>query len=139
MLDFPTLISKLVPKDKAGKQRPVTSKDFDVHILGYSLKTDPGVDYRTYFHSSTMPPNGYNYTGLVDSEIDRMFDEQFKITDFDKRKDAFWKIGKRLSDLQPWIPIYTMSMPFVANKRVTGFDPDFRGVAFGGAAWGLKE
>jgi len=75
----------------------------------------------------------------VSTEIDRLFDEQFLITDFDKRKDAFWKLGKRISDVQAWIPVYIILQPWVANNRVTGFDPDFRGVTFDAANWGIKN
>ncbi|NNF98522.1 MAG: hypothetical protein HKM93_04030 [Desulfobacteraceae bacterium] len=139
MLDFPTLISKLVPKDKAGKQRPVTADDFEAFILGYGVETDPGVDYMSYYHSKTMPPNGYNFCGFVDPKLDKLFDDQFKMTDFNQRKAAFWKIGKRLSDAQVWIPIYSQNKPYVANKRVSGFNPDFRGVTFNCEEWGLKE
>ena len=139
MLDFPTLISKLVPKDKAGKQRPVTADDFHAFILGYGVDTDPGVDYHSYYHSKTMPPNGYNFCGVNNPDLDRLFDSQFIQPDFEKRQQLFWQIGEKLSEIQVWIPLYTRNLAFAANKRVTGFEPDFRGVTFLAEQWGLAD
>lgn len=137
-LDFPTLVTKLLPKTKDGKQRPVEKDDFDCYILGFGVEADPD-EYRPYFHTDFMPPNGYNFCGYSTPEIDELLDTQYKEVDPEARKEMFWKIGEQLSQEQPWIPIYSQSSVFVSNSRVKNFSADFRGVTFKAEEWYIEE
>ncbi len=137
-LDFPTLVTKLLPQTKDGKQREVEAEDFDAYILGFGVEADPD-EYRPYFHSAFMPPNGYNFCGYSDPEMDEMLNEQYKEVDQEARQEIFWEIGERLSEEQPWIPIYSQYSLFVANDKVKDFAPDFRGVTFKAEEWYLEQ
>lgn len=136
-LDFPTLVTKLLPKTKDGKQREVAADDFDAYILGFGVEVDPD-EYRPYFHSAFMPPNGYNFCGYSNPKINELLEKQIKQTDVKERQATFFEIGKLLSDEQPWIPIYGQKSVFAANKKIEGFNPDFRGVTFNAKDWSIK-
>jgi len=137
-LDFPTLVTKLLPKDKEGKQRTVTAEDYDAYILGFGVEADPD-EYRPYFHSAFMPPNGYNFVSYSDPDMDELLINQLLETDQEARQAIFWEIGKKLSDEQPWIPIYGQKSVFVSNVKVQGFTPDFRGVTFNAREWSISQ
>lgn len=136
-LDFPTLVTKLLPKSKDGKQREVTAEDFDAYILGFGIEVDPD-EYRPYFNSVYMPPNGYNFCGYSNPAMDALLEKQIKQIDAKERQATFFEIGKILSDEQPWIPIYGQKSVFAANINIEGFNPDFRGVTFNAKDWSLK-
>ncbi|MCG8478529.1 MAG: ABC transporter substrate-binding protein [Spirochaetales bacterium] len=132
--DFPTLVTKLLPRTQDGRQREVTAEDFDAYILGFGVEADPN-EYRTYFHSTTMPPDGYNFCGYADPEVDRLFDAQLTATDFDERRELFWEISRNLIEEQVWLPLYYQKLSFAYNEGVGGFAPDYRGFTFNAAEW----
>lgn len=136
-LDFPTLVTKLLPKTSDGKQREVTKDDYDAYILGFGVEADPD-EYRSYFGTAYMPPNGYNFVGYSDPKVDELLEQQTKEIDFDKRQSLIWEVGKKLAEDEIWIPLYEQVSPFVVNNKIAGFDPDFRGVTFNAKDWSLK-
>lgn len=137
-LDFPTLVTHLLPRDRDGRQREVTADDYDCFILGYGVETDPDV-YRPYFHSDFMPPNGYNFISYSDPEMDALFEAQFQEVDFEARQQIFWEIGEKIAEEKPWVTMYTQQYAYVNNERVTGFYPDFRGITFNEPwNWGIE-
>ncbi|UII57541.1 ABC transporter substrate-binding protein [Cytobacillus spongiae] len=137
-LDFPTLVTKLLPKTDDGKQREVTKDDYDAYILGFGIEADPD-EYRSYFGSSYMPPNGYNFVGYSDPKVDLLLEDQAREIDLDKRQELIWAVGDKLAEDEIWIPLYEQNTPFVVNNRVDGFNPDFRGVTFKAKEWSVKE
>lgn len=136
-LDFPTLVTKLLPRTNEGKQRAVSQDDFDAYILGYGVEADPD-EYTPYFHTSYMPPNGYNFCGYSTPTMDALLEAQSTEVDFDARQQLFWEIGEEICAGQAWMPLYTVSMLFAKNDNVEGFEPDFRGVTFNAKDWSLK-
>ncbi len=136
-LDFPTLVTKLLPKTKDGKQRAVTKDDFDAYILGFGVEADPD-EYKPYFHSAFMPPNGYNFCGYDTDTMDAMLDAQKSEIDFEKRQQLFWDIGAEICGTQAWLPLYGVNALFVKNNRVVDFEPDFRGVTFNARLWSVR-
>ncbi|MBE4908524.1 hypothetical protein IMZ08_10695 [Bacillus luteolus] len=136
-LDFPTLVTKLLPKTDDGKQREVTKDDYDAYILGFGVEADPD-EYRSYFGSAYMPPNGYNFVGYSDPLVDELLEKQTTEVDFEKRQQLIWEVGKKLAEDEIWIPLYEQVSPFVVNNRVQGFAPDFRGATFNVKDWSVK-
>ncbi|WP_423410460.1 peptide-binding protein [Heyndrickxia sp. MSNUG] len=136
-LDFPTLVTKLLPKTDDGKQREVTKDDYDAYILGFGIEADPD-EYRSYFGSSYMPPNGYNFVGYSDSKVDKLLEDQAREIDLQKRQNLIWEVGNKLAEDEIWIPLYEQNTPYVVNNRVSGFKPDFRGVTFKAKDWSVK-
>lgn len=137
-LDFPTLVTHLLPKTADGKQREVEADDFDAYILGFGVEADPD-EYRPYFHSGFMPPNGYNFCSYSTPTMDELMEKQLVAVDFEERKALFYEIGLEFAENEPWIPIYGQQSVFVANNRVQGFEPDFRGVSFTAKDWSLAD
>jgi peptide/nickel transport system substrate-binding protein len=135
--DFPTLVTKLLPRTKDDRQREVTAEDFDAYILGFGIEADPN-EYYTYFHSETMPPNGYNFCGYANPEMDRLFDAQLTATDFERRQDIFWDISEHIVSRQVWLPLYYQKMSYASNERIGGFEADFRGLTFNAEEWYVK-
>lgn len=135
--DFPTLVTKLLPKTPDGKQREVTADDFDAYILGFGIEADPD-EYRSYFGSAYMPPNGYNFCGYSNPEVDKLLEQQAHEVDFEKRKEITWELGRIFAEDEIWIPLYEQSDPYIVNNRVAGFEPDFRGVTFNAKDWSVK-
>ena len=136
-LDFSTLVTKLLPTGSDGKQRAVTADDYDAYILGFGVEVDPD-EYRSYFDSAFMPPNGYNFVSYSNPVIDELFDKELSQTNQEERTATFHEIAKTLSDEQPWIPIYGQKTVFASNTKIDGFNPDFRGVSFNAKDWSLK-
>lgn len=136
-LDFPTLVTKLLPKTDDGKQREVTKEDYDAYILGFGIEADPD-EYRSYFGSSYMPPNGYNFVGYSDPKVDKLLEDQAREIDLQKRQNLIWEVGNKLAEDEIWIPLYEQNTPYVVNNRVSGFKPDFRGVTFKAKDWSVK-
>lgn len=132
--DFPTLVTKLLPRTAEGRQREVTDEDFDAYILGFGIEADPN-EYRPYFHTDSMPPNGYNFCGYTDPTMDELMDAQLVATDFAERQSLFHAISEQLVSEQVWIPLYYQKLSFVANTRVDGFEPDYRGFTFNAENW----
>lgn len=137
-LDFPTLVTKLLPQDENGGQREVTAEDYSAYILGFGIEADPD-EYRSYFGSSYQPPNGYNFVGYSDPEVDELLEKQSQELDFDKRQQYIWEASKILAEDEIWIPLYEQNSPHVANKRVQGFAPDFRGATFNAKDWSVND
>lgn len=135
--DFATLVTKLLPKTADGKQRAVTADDFDAYILGFGVEADPD-EYRSYFGSAYMPPNGYNFVGYSKPEVDQLLEDQAREVDFAKRKQMTWEIGNHFAEDQIWVPLYEQKNPYIANNRVGGFEPDFRGATFTAKEWFVK-
>ncbi len=138
LLDFPTLVTKLLPKDENGVKRQVTADDFDFYCLGFGVEADPD-EYRPYFHTDFMPPNGYNFCNYADDHINELLEKQKNVVDPEERKAIFWEIGEYISAQQPWIPLYDQDKPYVYNKKVSGFTADMRGVTFDAENWSISE
>lgn len=136
--DFATLVTKLLPKTEEGEQREVTKDDFAAYILGFGVEADPD-EYRSYFGSSYMPPNGYNFVGYSDPEVDELLEAQSLEVDFDARQQLIWDVGEKLAEDEIWIPLYEQDNPFVFNKKVSGFEPDFRGITFKAEDWSIEQ
>ena len=135
--DFPTLVTKLLPRTNDGRQREVTADDYDAYILGFGIEADPN-EYYTYFHSQTMPPNGYNFVGYSDPEMDDLFDRQLTVTNFDERQQIFWQISEHLVSRQVWLPLYYQKESYAVSDRVRNFEVDFRGLTFEAETWSVE-
>lgn len=138
LLDFPTLVTKLLPSNDDGTKRQVTADDFDFYILGFGVEADPD-EYKPYFHDAFMPPNGYNFCGYSDPYINELFEKQITQMDQDERQATFWEIGEYISAQQPWIPLYKQSKPYVYNSKVGNFGADMRGVTMDAMYWTVND
>jgi peptide/nickel transport system substrate-binding protein len=67
--------------------------------------------------------------------MDSLLDSQLTATDPAERAEIFHAISNQLVGEQVWIPLYYQKLSFANNKRVSGFDPDYRGFSFNAEDW----
>ncbi|HON34658.1 MAG TPA: ABC transporter substrate-binding protein, partial [Synergistales bacterium] len=96
-LDFSSMISRL------------DRHDFDLFVMAWSLSRDPDSLF-AFFHSSMDVPGGYNIQGLHDPELDKVLEELRWAPDEEAAGEAARKAQRMLSDISPWIPIYSRYM-----------------------------
>ena len=137
-MDFATLVTHLLPTDAQGNGRAVTADDFDMFLLGYGIERDPN-EYFSYFVESDLPPNGYNFTGYVNPEAERLLREGQTTLDVTEREAPYHAFAQLMRTELPWIPLYEQQDLYANNVRLHGFAPDIRGVNPGAARWWLEQ
>src|SRR5690625_7712934 len=119
MLEYTTYtINKLFTDADECTQLEVTADDYYANILEYSLEADPD-EYRSYFGSTYMPPNGYNFVSYSNSKVVELMKLQTKQIESDKHQDTFWQIGHELHSSHIWLQLYEQEHPFSFTKLLT--------------------
>lgn len=136
-MDFPTLVTFLLPRDAAGTPRSVTADDFDMFLLGFGIDRDPN-EYLSYLLASDMPPNGYNFIGVDDDAVAALMLEGRVTLDQDARTEIYREVGRQMRDMLAWVPLYQAQELYGVNQRLVGFGPDVRGVNVNVARWSLR-
>jgi peptide/nickel transport system substrate-binding protein len=136
-MDFPTLVTYLLPREADGTPRAVTAEDFDLFLLGFGIERDPN-EYLSYLVETDMPPNGYNFIGVADAEIAALMREGRVTLDQDARTEIYREVGRQMRDLLAWVPLYQAQDLYGANERLVGFGPDVRGINVDVARWSLR-
>jgi peptide/nickel transport system substrate-binding protein len=67
---------------------------------------------------------GLNWVGLDDPEVDRLCQEVDTTFDPEARKDALFRLQRRLLQQDRVKPLYLPDQVFVVARRVGGYDPD---------------
>jgi peptide/nickel transport system substrate-binding protein len=93
--------------------------DYDGCLLGWATATKP--DITTHWHSSAIPPNGYNISGYQNPEVDRLIDEA-KVELDRERARALWSRVQRVIYRDQ--PFTFLLIPY----EVTALDGRFCGV-----------
>jgi len=106
-LDFSMMIKRL------------DSHDFDLFVMAWSLSRDPDSLF-AFFHSSMDVPGGYNIQGLHDDSLDTILEELRFAPDRATAEKAARKSQKMLSELAPWIPVYSRYMVTAVRKGWNG-------------------
>lgn len=98
---------------------------YNSFMMGW-VTTNNDADYSLYamFHSSQIPPKGWNSNAFKDSTVDLLLDEARVSPDRNKRIENYAKVQNVLADAAAWIPIYNTKEVFVLNKKVKGFVPE---------------
>ncbi|MDF1522398.1 MAG: ABC transporter substrate-binding protein [Trueperaceae bacterium] len=136
-MDFPTLVTYLLPREADGTPRAVTAEDFDLFLLGFGIERDPN-EYLSYLVETDMPPNGYNFIGVAEAEIAALMREGRVTLDQDARTEIYREVGRQMRDLLAWVPLYQAQDLYGANERLVGFGPDVRGINVDVARWSLR-
>ena len=136
--DFSTLaFTRLLPTDASGQGRAVTADDFDMYTLGFGVEVDPD-EYRSYFVSTSTPPNGMNFISYNNPAVDELFAKSITLTTLDERQACYREIAEAISSDIPWIPLYgNESIAGVSNK-VKNFQADFRGITYQIEKWTIE-
>lgn len=133
-MDFPTLVTYLLPKDDKGTPRAVEASDFDLFMLGFGIERDPS-EYLSYFTESGQPPNGYNFTGYTDAEGGDLLIRGQTTIAAAARTALYNDFGRLMREQLPWIPLTQPQALYGNQPRLHNFAPDIRGVNVGVETW----
>jgi peptide/nickel transport system substrate-binding protein len=84
-------------------QKVLLDHDYDmwlVMLAGTTLRIDPDIFIYQCHHSSLYRKGGYNWTGISDTEIDRLAEAQRKTMDIEKRREIVHRVQQRIHELQ---------------------------------------
>jgi len=99
--------------------------DFDIGTgswLSTAARLDPDVLLWANYHSSLTGEKGSNYAGWKDNEIDRLLALQRTQYDLSERQKTIFAIEKRVTEIVPTIPLYTLqSVTYYNHERFTNF------------------
>jgi peptide/nickel transport system substrate-binding protein len=116
--------------DTYGEGGPAATGNFD--IAEWSQNPDFPDPNTSVFKCSEIPgpenPEGSNWTGYCDKDVDALFDEQLKTFDRDKRIELFHQIDTKLTDAVVWAGVWYDADLWATNARVentlySGADP----------------
>ena len=133
-MDFPTLVTYILPKDDKGTPRAVEVGDFDLFMLGFGIERDPS-EYLSYFTAAGQPPNGYNFTGYTDPAGGDLLVEGQRTIDTNARTTLYNDFGRLMREQLPWIPLTQPQALYGNQPRLHNFAPDIRGVNVGVTTW----
>lgn len=136
-MDFPTLVTFLLPDDDDGAPRAVEAGDFDLFILGFGIERDPS-EYLSYFTEGGQPPNGYNFTGYTDPAGGDLLVRGQETIDADARTELYNEFGLLMREQLPWIPLTQAQALYGNQARLHNFAPDIRGVNVNVTNWWVE-
>jgi oligopeptide transport system substrate-binding protein len=81
-------------------------------------------NFMALFYSKNITPNGPNRVGYSNPEVDKLYDEALKITDFAERKKIYDKMQTIVIEDAAWLTLYYNQKAYLLNKDVSGFYVD---------------
>jgi peptide/nickel transport system substrate-binding protein len=98
----------------------VVKGNFQMYSLRWiGANNDP--DFLNFvFHSAMFPPNGANRGRYANSEVDRLVDLARREVDTEKRRAAYQRIQRIISEELPYVSLFYVDNVAVYNKRVGG-------------------
>ena len=136
-MDFATLVTHLMPQDAQGTPRAVSTDDFDLFLLGFGIERDPN-EYLSYLLASDSPPNGFNFIGVNDPAVEELMLQGRVTLDQDARTALYQEVGRLMRQSLAWVPLYQAQELYGNNVRLSGFQPDVRGVNANVANWSVR-
>ena len=113
----------------------VRSGNFELASLAWVGVTDPDLYYLA-FHSTMVPPAGYNRGAYVSRVTDRLTKAGRQTFEPARRRAIYARVQRRLAHDLPVVPLWWEDRVVVQPRRLHGFEPspsgDLRGLA---AAW----
>ena len=110
--------------------------DFDMAVALNGGRTDPYTMYNRYW---TKDGNLNHVAHYIDDELDTLMNEGRVETDPAKRKEIFAKFSKHITDVSPWIWLYTGYSYTASTDKVKGFEATPTGSLFGLTAVTIGE
>jgi ABC-type transport system substrate-binding protein len=102
-----------------GKSHPEGGWDAYLERMYYNAITPTP---NTLFHSKLMPPNGQNFYGVNDPQIDTALDKISSTIDPGGRLSAYHDFEKRWYDTEPMTILFYPEDVIAVNPKLTGFD-----------------
>lgn len=111
----------------------VDKGNFDAVILSWNIIQDP--DLFDVWHSSRTGPNGLNFIGFKNAEVDALLDKGRYTFDNKVRKACYDRIQAILAEQQPYVFLYVpYSLPAVSS-RIKGIVPAPAGITYNFKDW----
>ena len=105
--------------------------DFEMAVLSFPELTEPNV-LRNLFHSSFVPPAGYNRQHLSDAALDALLDRGDRESDLETRKGIYADVEARVRDGVYLMPLWHEHQLVVTSERARGFTLSAEGRWAGG-------
>ena len=99
----------------------VLNSNFQMFTLQWvgGAAIDPDI-LRRVFHSSQVPPAGFNRGHFVDAHVDALLDEAQRTTDETTRRRLFGEAQHAIADQAPYICLWTKINNVVAQRTLDG-------------------
>jgi peptide/nickel transport system substrate-binding protein len=81
---------------------------------------DPDI-LRRVFHSSQVPPAGFNRGFFRNPRVDQLLDEASLAADDDRRRALYGDVQRVLAEEQPYLSLWCKTNVAVAQRTLTGF------------------
>ncbi len=101
-------------------------RQYQAEFSGWGTGSDPGEDENVWA-TSAIPPEGRNYLGYSNPEVDKLFVEGMKEFDREKRAAIYAKIDEIIYHDQPCTFVYWLSSFYGYNKDLRGYKFSPRG------------
>ncbi|MCD1632218.1 ABC transporter substrate-binding protein [Martelella mediterranea] len=102
--------------------------DFDMAVALNGGRTDPYTMYNRYW---TKDGNLNHVAHYIDDELDTLMNEGRVETDPAKRKEIFAEFSKHITEVSPWVWLYTGYSYTASTDKVKGFEATPTGSLFG--------
>jgi peptide/nickel transport system substrate-binding protein len=98
----------------------VLSGNFQMYSLQWvgGAAADPDI-LRRAFHSSQVPPAGFNRGHFSDPQVDRVLDEASRATDETERKRLFGEAQRLIAEQAPYISLWCKTNAVVVQRDLT--------------------
>jgi len=99
----------------------VLTGNFQLYTLQWvgGAVADPDI-LRRVFHSTQVPPAGFNRGFFQNATVDRLLDEAAVTTDQERRRQLFGKVQRIIADEVPYISLWYKTNVAVAQRTLTG-------------------
>ncbi|MEZ5991608.1 MAG: ABC transporter substrate-binding protein [Planctomycetota bacterium] len=97
-------------------QRFIMAMNFDVCVLGWSGGLD--FDKRQLWGSEFTPPNGLNFVGYNNPEVDEMMDKILKVYDYDEQVRLSHEIFDKIASDFPYIFLFSPYTTTIADRHL---------------------
>lgn len=126
----------LAPMEWSAFTTRVDAGDFEACFLAMSL--DPNPDFSISWHSSQLPPGGWNYCFYKNPEVDRILDRLKETFDQAEAKKLYSSLQRNLNEDQPVTFLHNVKVKWGLSRRVKGVLTSPLGLSLfwpGAASW----
>lgn len=126
----------IAPMDWAAFTEKVDSGEFEACLLAMSL--DPNPDLRPSWHSSQVPPNGWNSFYYRSARADAVMDELTRTFDRGRSRELYASLARILHEDEPVSFLHNVDVKWGVAKRLDGVRTSPVGLSLfwpGAAAW----
>ena len=110
---------ELKPMEFTAMSNDVKTGNFDTYSMGIGNFYDG--DLSPSYLSTLTPPNGYNYTGFNNKEVDELLLKGSKLVTKEERKPVFNEIALKLNEELPVIYGYHWKSTMVISNKIKNF------------------